>query len=138
VLVVVLSTLATGGEGLLGDLLWAVGKVIVFLVLLVPIGAKVLPRFFERVASLQSREIFVITIAAFALGTAYVSSYYGLSLALGAFVAGMVVSESDIWHQILGEIIPLRDVFAGLFFVSVGMLVDPRFVIGNPRWFCWL
>lgn len=132
ILVVVLSALATGEGDVFSDLLWATGKATLFLVLLLPVGFKVLPRLFERVAALRSREIFVLIVAAFALGTAYLSSVFGLSLALGAFVAGVVVSESDIWHQILGEIVPMRDIFAGLFFVSVGILVDPSFILRNP------
>jgi CPA2 family monovalent cation:H+ antiporter-2 len=73
--------------------------------------------------------VFVLTVAATALGLAYVSSFFGLSLALGALVAGIVASESELSHQILGTITPLRDIFAGIFFVSVGMLIDPAFVV---------
>lgn len=131
ILVVVLTALSTGGDGLLVELLWATFMAVLFLILLLPVGSRVLPWFFERVAALQNREVFILTVATFALGTAYVSSLFGLSLALGAFVAGVVVSESDLSHQILGEIEPLRDIFAGLFFVSVGMLVDPMFVLRN-------
>ncbi len=131
ILVVVLTALSTGGDGVLLDLLWATAMAVLFLVLLVPVGSRILPWFFERVAALQNREVFILTVATFALGTAYVSSWFGLSLALGAFVAGVVVSESDLSHQILGEVEPLRDIFAGLFFVSVGMLVDPMFVLRN-------
>src|SRR5690606_24383175 len=69
--------------------------------------------------------------AAFALGAAYVSLFFGVSVALGAFVAGVVVSESDLSHEILGSVQPLRDVFVGLFFVSVGMLVDVGFLARN-------
>jgi CPA2 family monovalent cation:H+ antiporter-2 len=131
VLVVVVSGLSTGGERLLVDLAVAGGKALLFLALVVPIGSRVLPILFERVAALRNREIFLLTTAAVALGTAYLSTFFGLSLALGAFIAGVVVSESDLSHQILGEIMPLRDIFAGLFFVSVGMLVDPIYVAGN-------
>ena len=130
ILVVLLSALADG-EDVFIDLLWATGLATVFLVLLVPVGARVLPFVFDRVAALQNREAFILTVATVALGTAYVSSLFGLSLALGAFVAGVVVSESDLSHQILGEVEPLRDIFAGLFFVSIGMLVDPMFVVRN-------
>jgi monovalent cation:H+ antiporter-2, CPA2 family len=131
VLVVILTALAEGGDGLLGELTWATLRAVLFLILLVPVGFKLLPWLFEHVAALRSREIFVVTVAAFALGTAYLSAFFGVSLALGAFVAGVVVSESDLSHQIIGEVTPLRDIFAGLFFISVGMLVDPRFVFEN-------
>ena len=130
-LVVVLSALAVAGDGFWPNLLWTAVKAGVFLALLAPLGAKVLPWLFERVADLQNREVFILTVAAIALGMAYVSSFFGLSLALGAFVAGVVVGESDLSHQIVGEITPLRDIFAGLFFVSVGMLVNPGFVVDN-------
>jgi CPA2 family monovalent cation:H+ antiporter-2 len=128
ILIVVLSALATDGASLWPQLLWEAGKAMLFLALLVPIGLRVLPWFFERVAGLRNRELFVLAVGVVALGLAYTASLFGLSLALGAFVAGVVVGESDLSHQILGEVLPLRDIFAGLFFVSVGMLVDPRFV----------
>jgi CPA2 family monovalent cation:H+ antiporter-2 len=127
-LVVILSAVAGTGSNLLTDLLMGAGKAFLFLAVLIPLGLVVLPRLFERVAALQSREVFVLLVAAVALGIAYASSFFGLSLALGAFVAGIVVGESDLSHQILGAILPLRDIFAALFFVSVGMLVDPAFV----------
>lgn len=131
-LVVVLSAVAgseTGTGSPLGlALLVGLGKAALFLAVLIPLGLVVLPRLFERVAALRNREVFVLLVAAVALGIAYASSFFGVSLALGAFVAGIVVGESDLSHQILGAILPLRDIFAALFFVSVGMLVDPAFV----------
>ena len=130
VLVVVLSALSAGGE--LGtDLLLAAGRAFLFLAIALPIGLKVLPWFFEHVALLRSREVFVLSVVAIALGTAWVAELFGLSLALGAFVAGILVGESDVSYQALGELAPMRDVFAGLFFVSVGMLVDPGFVLAS-------
>lgn len=132
ILVVVLTALATGGSQLMADVLWAVARAILFLALLVPAGLFVAPRFLERVAALRSRELFVLAVAALALGTAYASSFFGLSLALGAFAAGVVIGESDLSNQIFGEILPLRDIFAGLFFVSVGMLINPGVLLSNP------
>lgn len=128
-LVVLLSVLVSGKSA--QGMFWAVGKALAFLVLLVPVGAFVLPRFFAFIAALRSREVFVISVAAIALGVAYVSTHFGLALALGAFAAGVIVSESDLSHHILGEVIPTRDLFAGLFFVSVGMLVQPQFVLSH-------
>ena len=132
VLIVVLSALAprgvSPGGSLLTGLVWEAGKAGLFLMLLIPIGLRVLPWFFGRVADLRNREVFVLAVGTVALGLAYTASFFGLSLALGAFVAGVVVGESDLSHQILGDVLPLRDIFAGLFFVSVGMLVDPGFV----------
>ena len=128
VLVVLLSALAHGGD-LVNEIAISVAKTGLFLVILLPLGLKVLPWLFERVAILRSREMFILTVVAVALGTAYVSELFGLSLALGAFLAGLLVSESDISHHVLGELSPVRDVFAALFFVSIGMFVNPGFVL---------
>lgn len=131
-LVVVLSALAGSGREMAHDMLWAIGKAVLFLGVAGPLAAVVFPRVFERVAALRNRELFILTVTLVALGTAYASTFFGLSLALGAFVAGVVVGESDLSHQILGEVMPVRDVFAGLFFISVGMLVNPVAVAQNP------
>ncbi len=130
VLVVLLGALSLGGD-LATDIGLALGKAAIFLAILLPLGLRVLPWLFERVVLLRSRELFILTVVAVALGTAYLSEMFGLSLALGAFLAGLLVSESDISHHVLGELAPVRDVFAGLFFVSVGMFVDPVFVVGS-------
>ena len=127
-LVVLLPAVAGEGQVRLEDVALAIGKAGLFLVLLVPFGLKVLPWIFERLALLRNREVFVLGVAAVALGTAYVSTLFGVSLALGAFAAGLTVGESDLSHQVLAEIAPLRDLLAGLFFVSIGMLVDPTYV----------
>jgi CPA2 family monovalent cation:H+ antiporter-2 len=130
-LVVLLPSLAGDGQVHLQDVALALGKAGLFLALLVPFGLKVLPAIFERVALLRNREVFVLAVAAVALGTAYVSTLFGVSLALGAFAAGLTVGESDLSHQVLAEVAPLRDLLAGLFFVSIGMLVDPTFVASH-------
>ncbi|MEJ2525073.1 MAG: cation:proton antiporter [Desulfuromonadales bacterium] len=84
-------------------------------------------------AILQTRapELFRLTILALVLGTAWVTAHAGLSLALGAFLAGLALAESDSSHQVMADIIPFRDVFLAVFFISVGMLVDIRLLIGN-------
>jgi K+:H+ antiporter len=131
ILVVVLSAAAGGGD-VLPNLLVTLGKAVGFLAVLSLVGYLALPMLFERIAALQSRELFIFAVVATALGAAYASSLFGLSLALGAFVAGVVVGESDLSLQILGELMPLRDVFAGLFFVSVGMFINPALLVANP------
>lgn len=131
VLMVLLGTISAGGQHPLEDVAIAIGKALFFLALVLPFGSRVLPWAFERVARTRSRELFALTVAMVALGMAGIASMFGLSLALGAFIAGIVVSESDLSHQILGEIEPLRDIFAGMFFVSIGMLLDPVFMILN-------
>jgi CPA2 family monovalent cation:H+ antiporter-2 len=130
VLVVLLTALSLGGD-LAGEVVLAAGKAIAFLAILLPLGLWVLPWLLERIAQLRNREVFVLSVVAVALGTAYVSELFGLSLALGAFLAGLLVSESDISHQVAAELGPLRDVFAGVFFVSIGMLFNPGFVVAS-------
>src|SRR5918997_2309774 len=95
------------------------------------VGTRLIPAFLQRVAAWNSRELFLITVTALGIGIGYVSYLVGLSFAFGAFVAGMVLSESDYSHQALSDIVPLRDVFSMLFFVSVGMLLDPAFLFDN-------
>ncbi len=130
VMVAALSALASPSGSNVGlGLLTALGKAAVFLALTGFVGSRLLSWAFERIAALRSRELFIIVTAAVALGMAYLASLFGLSLALGAFVAGLIVSESDLSHHIVGEITPLRDVFAALFFVSVGMLLDPVYLV---------
>jgi monovalent cation:H+ antiporter-2, CPA2 family len=101
-----------------------------FLAVAFLVGARVLPWLFRVVARLGSRELFLLAVFATALLTAFISSaLFGLSLALGAFVGGLLVSESDLSHQAAAEILPFRDLFAVLFFVSVGMLLDPAALV---------
>ena len=104
----------------------AIAKAALFLALAYVVGTRLLPWVFGTVARLGSSELFLLAVVATALLTAFISSaVFGLSLALGAFVAGLIVSESELSHQAAGEVTPFRDLFAVLFFVSVGMLVDP-------------
>ena len=109
----------------------AIVKSIVFLVLMFYFGRKLLPWLMEHVAQWNSRELFILSITAIGLGIGYATYLFGLSFAFGAFVAGMVLSESDYGHQALSDIIPLRDIFGLLFFTSVGMLLDPVYLFNN-------
>jgi monovalent cation:H+ antiporter-2, CPA2 family len=114
-----------GGDAV-GPILLALVRTAAFLALAFIVGTRVLPRLFRTVSRLGSPELFLMAVFATALLTAFVSSaVFGLSLALGAFVAGLLVSESELSHQAASEIVPFRDLFAVLFFVSVGMLLDP-------------
>jgi CPA2 family monovalent cation:H+ antiporter-2 len=99
------------------------------LVIVVVLGTRLVPWVLYRVARSESRELFLLTVVSIALGTALASHYAGLSMALGAFLAGLVVSESDFDAQVVADIIPLRDLFATLFFVSLGMLIQPSVII---------
>ncbi|GAB6143922.1 cation:proton antiporter domain-containing protein [Desulfocicer niacini] len=109
----------------------AVIKSIVFLFVMLYFGRKLLPWLLMHVAKWNSRELFILSTTAMGLGVGYATYLFGLSFAFGAFVAGMVLSESDYGHQALSEIIPLRDIFGLLFFTSVGMLLDPLFFFEN-------
>ncbi|PIE63467.1 MAG: portal protein [Desulfobacter postgatei] len=112
---------------------WAALKAVTFLVLMIFIGTRLIPKLLAYIARRNSRELFLLAITAIGLGVGYGTYLFGLSFAFGAFIAGMVLSESDYGHQALSDIIPLRDIFGLLFFVSVGMLLDPVFLIKNWR-----
>jgi CPA2 family monovalent cation:H+ antiporter-2 len=132
ILIVALEAVSgeSGARAVSREFSLAAGKVALFLLGVFVIGLRVMPFVLARVAEERSRELFFLAIAALAMSTALASEFMGLSLALGAFLAGLVVSESDLSHRVLGELLPTRDVFAVLFFVSVGMLIDPE-VIGD-------
>ncbi len=96
------------------------------------VGARyVFPFLLERVVHLRQKELFLIGILFLAMGTTWIASDFGLSLPLGAFLAGLLLSESEYCHAVLSEILPFRDIFASLFFVSVGMLIDIRAITGQ-------
>jgi CPA2 family monovalent cation:H+ antiporter-2 len=101
-------------------------------VLLIVVGsAYIVPRLFHQVVRLRNREVFILTVVLLCMGTAWLTSMAGLSLAIGAFIAGLVVSESEYSHQIVAEVLPFRDIFSSLFFVSIGMLLDVYFFANN-------
>ena len=112
---------------------WAAFKAACFLAAMVFMGIRVIPRMMAYIADWNSRELFLLTITAAGLGVGYATYLFGLSFAFGAFVAGMILSESDYSHQALSDIIPLRDIFGLLFFVSIGMLLDPVFLFSNLK-----
>ena len=121
------------GADILMPLVIALGKAVVLGVLMVVVGARVVPWVLLQVARDGSRELFTLSVLAVALGIAFASSaVFGVSLALGAFLAGEVVGETDLSHKAAADALPLRDAFAVLFFVSVGMLVDPSYLLANP------
>ena len=103
----------------------ATARAFVLLGLTVLVATRVVPRLMAIVARFDSRELFLLATTTVALGVGYAAYSFGLSLALGAFIAGLVINESEYAHQALSDVIPLRDLFGMLFFVSVGMLLDP-------------
>jgi CPA2 family monovalent cation:H+ antiporter-2 len=120
------------------DIVWGVlgltlVKVAAFVVLMLVVGRRVIPWVLHYVAHTGSRELFRLAVLAIALGVAFGSAeLFGVSFALGAFFAGMILAESPLSHQAANETLPLRDAFAVLFFVSVGMLFDPTVLIREP------
>ncbi|HEU4562056.1 MAG TPA: YbaL family putative K(+) efflux transporter [Longimicrobium sp.] len=129
---------AHGGHGAAGGsvgmaVLVTLGKVAAFLGVMFLVGRRVVPWLLARVARTGSRELFTLSVLAVALGVAFgAAALFGVSFALGAFFAGMVVSESDLSHQAAADALPFQDAFAVLFFVSVGMLFDPAVLIRQP------
>ena len=123
----VLGHLESGGA-LLG---WAALKAALFLTAMVLVGKRGFPWLMKKVARTDSPELFLVFTSGLALGVGYGTWLFGLSFAFGAFVAGMVISESDYSHHALTSILPLRDLFGLLFFASVGMLLDPNFLLDN-------
>lgn len=111
---------------------WALVKTAVFTVAMIFIGSRLMGWVLTQIARTRSRELFILAVVAMALGTAYLANlYFGVSYALGAFLAGVVIGGSDVHHQVGAEVVPFRDFFAVLFFVSVGMLIDPAVVLAN-------
>src|SRR5438094_143450 len=118
---------ATAGRGPVIAIGLALIKAAAFLFLMLFAGRRAIPRLLAAVAKIGSRELFTLAIIALALGIAVgAAAIFGVSFALGAFFAGVVIGESDLSHQAAADALPLRDAFAVLFFVSVGMLFDPR------------
>jgi monovalent cation:H+ antiporter-2, CPA2 family len=121
------------GGSLAMALALTIGKVAVFVALVFLVGTRLVPWLLQTVARTGSRELFTLSVLAIALGIAYGSAeLFGVSFALGAFFAGVVLSESDFSHQAAADSLPLQDAFAVLFFVSVGMLFDPGILVRQP------
>jgi CPA2 family monovalent cation:H+ antiporter-2 len=130
--------IGTGTTARASDDLWTafpltIGQVAVFIVLMLVVGRRLFPRLLWVVASTGSRELFTLCVIATAVGIAYGSALlFGVSFALGAFFAGMVMSESPLSYRAAEESLPFRDAFSVLFFVSVGMLFDPNVLLREP------
>lgn len=129
-MVLLVPMLGGAGGGAL-DLAWALTKAALLVTFTLVFARRVMPVILEAVARTCSQEIFLLTVVAICFGTAYVSSLAGVSLSLGAFLAGLVVSESRFGRQALGEILPLQILFSAAFFVSVGLLLDLRFLVSH-------
>ncbi len=122
-----------GSEHIWRTLALTLGKVALFVALMLVVGARVFPWILKRVVRTKSRELFTLAAVALALGVAFgAAKLFDVSLALGAFFAGMVISGSDHSHKAETYLQPLQDTFAALFFVAVGMLFEPRVLIRHP------
>ena len=122
-----------GAVGVLGALGWTLVKVAAFVAFMLVVGRRVIPRILEHVAGLGSRELFTLCVLAIALGVAFgAAALFDVSFALGAFFAGMLLNESELSHKAAADSLPMRDAFAVLFFVSVGMLFNPAILIEQP------
>ncbi len=131
VMVLLVPTLAGTGEGGALGLLIALGKAALLIVVVLLIARKLMPPLLEAVARTCSPELFLLTVVAICFGTAMLTSLAGVSLSLGAFLAGLIVSESRYSEHAMGEILPLQILFSATFFVSVGMLLDVGFIVQN-------
>jgi K+:H+ antiporter len=131
VLVVVLSAVAGESDEPLLDGLVSISVALAFVAGVLLVGGRVLPVLLSRVALLGSRELFIVAVAVLAIGTAAAASALGVSVALGAFVAGLALAESDLAASVLGEVVPLRELFATIFFVSVGILLQPAALVAG-------
>lgn len=119
------------GEGVLVAVILALGKALIVILGVVLLGKKIVPYFVHVLAGTNSRELLLLASIALALGTAAITSFFGISPALGAFLAGVVIAESQEHHAIFAETRPLRDLFVALFFVTLGFLVTPSVIISN-------
>lgn len=128
-----LQDTAMESASLWGHLALTLGKVAVFVGLILLVGARVFPWVLKRVEDTGSRELFTLAVVALALGVAFGSAQlFGVSLALGAFFAGVVLNESEMSHRAATGLQPLQDAFSVLFFVAVGMLFDPSILLRDP------
>lgn len=120
------------GTGILFPVLFSLAKGLAFLALFLLLNRTYIPRLQYWVAAVGGKELFLIGTIIFCLGTALITELIGLSFALGAFLAGLVVSDSEFNYQIRAGMVPFRDIFLCIFFVALGMLLDPGYFIGNP------
>jgi CPA2 family monovalent cation:H+ antiporter-2 len=132
---VLIVPLLNGGSGIVDsslEITIAMLKAAVLIVATFVLARFIVPRVFTWVDASQSREIFLLAVICLCLGTAWLTSQVGLSLALGAFLAGMIVADTEYGHRAMGDVLPLRDAFLSLFFVSLGMLFDGRLLVDRP------
>jgi len=130
---ILLTPLLAGATGNLGESVLVLLAKGIGIILLVMVSTKwIVPQVLYQIARTRNQEVFLLSVVVICLGVAWLTSTAGLSLALGAFLAGLIISESEYSHQALGNILPFRDVFTSFFFVSIGMLLDIGFLFQQP------
>ncbi|MBI5599332.1 MAG: cation:proton antiporter [Deltaproteobacteria bacterium] len=122
------------GGGAVTAIAKELGIALVAVFLIVLAVAYVVPKLFREVVKLRNREVFILTTVFVCLGTAWIASMAGVSLALGAFIAGLVISESEYANQIAADVLPMRDTFGSLFFISIGMMLDTGYLVAHLQW----
>lgn len=130
-MLIVLPQLGGPPETILPNLLKSLAFAALLLAAIYLVGTRLLPKFLKWILTWGSHELFLVAVVAIGVGVGYATHAAGMSFALGAFVAGIILSESEFSHQALSDVVPLRDIFGLLFFVSVGMLFDPQFAVSN-------
>ena len=133
-MILVTPVLAGSAEELNGSLPILLLKAVVIVTIVVLSARILVPRLLYQIAKTRNRELFLLSIVFIGLTVAWITAYIGLSLALGAFLAGLIISESEYSHQALGNLMPFKDMFMSFFFVSIGMLLDIGNVFANFRW----
>jgi len=131
-LLIIISALQKNPQDLAAELGFAAFKISVALVLLLFVGQRVMSKWFDIVARRRSQELFMLNLLLVTLGAASITQRLGLSMALGAFIAGMLIAETPYRHQVEEDIKPFRDVLLGLFFITTGMLLDPMVLVHHP------
>ena len=128
-MMVITPILGEGGQNVLLNLGVSIGKAILTIGVAIVIGLWILPWLMGRIGGVRSRELFLLTVLVMGLGAAISTQIFGLSAVFGAFLIGLVLRQTRFGHQALAEITPVRDIFAALFFVSLGMLLDPLYIV---------
>lgn len=133
-MVLIVPILAAGGGAgeLTASVLWALAKATLVVVAVMLVARFVVPRMLAAVDASRSRDLFLLTVLGICIGTAWLTSQVGLSLALGAFLGGIVVADTEFGHRAMGDVLPLRDAFVSIFFVSLGMLLDVGTLLSDP------
>ncbi len=129
---ILLLPFLAGPSGSTGQLVVALGETVLIVLVVLFAARRVVPWLLDRIAHSRSQELFILTVVTLCFGTSWVLHLAGVSLALGAFLAGLLVSESRFGLHALSQILPLRTIFSAIFFLSVGMLLDPAFLLSRP------